>query len=70
MAALLTPTAARSALALAYRYKRSPDVIAARRFDLAEAKIAASARAILRDLPPLTSEQRDRLAAAVRGDTR
>jgi hypothetical protein len=55
----------RSDVAVAHRYGR--DATNARR-DLAEAKIAQYIRQVVEAAPPLTAEQRDRLALLLRGD--
>lgn len=51
---------ARNQLAVAYRHH--PDKIAQRRQELAEAKIADFIERTLKQAPPLTDEQRTRLA--------
>lgn len=55
---------ARSRLASATRYGRVEDAAEARR-DLAVAKLEANIRAVTADAPPLTTEQRDHLAALI-----
>lgn len=67
MPAIPTPHQARSRLATASRLKESPEAIADRRRDLAEANIAAAIARALSTAPPLTDEQCARLAARLRG---
>lgn len=62
----LTPTDARNRLAVAHRRHASPEAIADRRRDLAEANIAAAIDRALSTAPPLTDAQCDRLAARLR----
>ena len=63
--------AAHLALARASRGKPDPSELAARRRDLAEAKLAAYIARTVAAAPPLTPAQRDRLALLLRdGDSR
>jgi hypothetical protein len=56
----------RNAVALIARHHPdSPDLVTARR-DLAAAKLEAYVQRVVSEAPPLTSEQRDRLAALLR----
>lgn len=57
-----------SKVALAHRYHRdNPERIAAARRELAEANIERAINRALATAPPLTAEQRDRLAALLAG---
>ncbi len=55
-------TKARSAVATSIRYGHDPARIEAARRDLAEAKLERHIREIVDSAPPLTDEQRSRLA--------
>lgn len=63
---ILTPSKAKSRVAVAHRMNLGPEVIAERRSDLVEANLAAAITRILADAPPLTDEQCDRLSAILR----
>jgi len=62
-----SPNAAKRLIANAVRRGDPPEVIEARRGDLAEANIAAAIDRALSKAPPLTDEQCARLAERLRG---
>lgn len=57
-----------AAFAAASRWGNLPPDIAVRKRDLKADKLAAHIARVVDTLPPLTAEQRDRLALLLRGD--